>query len=61
LSFYYYFIQDYNKAYEYESRTRLQTEASGRTSRKKSLDEFVEGYIGDWQFQKLLLTQESKK
>jgi tetratricopeptide (TPR) repeat protein len=61
LSFYYYFIQDYDKAYEYESRTRLQTEASGRTNRKKSIDEFVEGYLGDWQFQKLLLVQEIKK
>ncbi|MDR1106021.1 MAG: tetratricopeptide repeat protein [Treponema sp.] len=59
LSFYYFFVQDFNKDYEYESRTRLQTEPSGRTSRKKSVDEFVEGYKGDWQFQKLLLSQEN--
>jgi tetratricopeptide (TPR) repeat protein len=61
LSFYYFFIQDFNKAYEYESRTRLQTEAPGRTIRKKSVDEFFERYKGDWQFQKLLLTQEIEK
>jgi tetratricopeptide (TPR) repeat protein len=57
LSFYYFFIQNYNKAYEYESRTRLQTDVSGRTYRKKTIDEFFEGYKADWQFQKLLLIQ----
>jgi tetratricopeptide (TPR) repeat protein len=54
LSFYYFFNGDYDAAYEYEAKARLQNEPSGITHWKKTTDEFIEGYKNNWQFQKLL-------
>jgi len=54
LSFYYFFREDYNTAYEYEARSRLQKEYLGIAHWKKSTDEFRKEYKNNWQFQKLL-------
>jgi len=54
LSFFYFFVGDYNQAYSYEAQVRLENEPSGVTYWKKSIKEFLDGYRKDWQFQKLL-------
>jgi tetratricopeptide (TPR) repeat protein len=53
LSFYYFFCDDYNQAYSYEAQVRLEKEPIGVTYWKKSINEFLDGYKNDWQFQKL--------
>ena len=53
-SFYHFFTGNYNEAFVYESRSRLMTEPSGRTYWVNSVEEFMENYRNNWQFQKLL-------
>jgi tetratricopeptide (TPR) repeat protein len=61
LSFYYFFKEEYNSAYDYESWSRLQKDPSGITYWRKSIDEFLEGYKKNWQFQKLIEKRNVKK
>ena len=60
LSFYYFFMKEYDRAYSYEASSRLHNEPSGITYWKKSTDEFIKGYENNWQFQKLLRQMEAK-
>jgi len=55
LSFYYFLKKDYDNAYQYEARSRtLRTPLGVPVFWKKSIEEFIEGYKTNWQFQKLL-------
>lgn len=54
LSFYYFFMKEYEKAYSYEAQARLNTDPSGVTYWRKSKNDFLEVYKNNWQFQKLL-------
>jgi hypothetical protein len=59
VSFYHFFTGDYNEAFHYEARSRLILEPSGVTNWRNSIEEFVEGYRNNWQFQKLAATVSS--
>jgi len=55
LSFYHFFTGNYEEAFLYEFRARFMVEPSGvRTFSVNSIEEFMENYRNNWQFQKLL-------
>jgi tetratricopeptide (TPR) repeat protein len=60
LSFYYFFTEDYERAFEYEGRARFEAAPSGTVYYRKSVEEFIEGYANIWQFQKLVKQHKDK-